>query len=80
MAKKNYLDKRKKVTVDDILSKDSLNDAVDKLLKARSKIEDLVIIWVDDKEIRVVTHIPTRDPIHMLERTKKIIMEDEERD
>ena len=80
MTKKNYLDKRKKITVDDILSKDSLNDAIGKLTEAKGKIEDLVIIWVDDKEIRIVTHVPTRDPIHMLEKAKKIVMEDEERD
>lgn len=79
-TKKNYLDKRKKITVDDLLNKDSLNDAINKLLKARNKIEDLVIIWVDDKEIRMVTSVPTRDPIHILERAKKILLEDEEKD
>lgn len=79
MTKKSYLDRRKKITVDDILNKDSLNDAIDRLLKARSKIEDLVIIWVDDKDVRVVTSVPTRDPIHMLERAKKLLMEDEEK-
>ena len=39
--------KRKLVTVDDILTKDEVNEIMESAFKVRKEIKDMVFVWID---------------------------------
>lgn len=68
------------ITVDDLLSRDDVNQILNETIKAKKDIQRMVVIWEDDQGVLDwrVTNMRMSKMIGMLEMAKMFVMMDNE--
>lgn len=65
---------KRKITVDELLDRDALNDIINEIIENRSSIEDIIVIWTDGDNIHRRSNAEVGRVIGLLEATKFDVM------